>query len=192
MNRAMTNKMRRDTIRTNVTRCTPICLVSVLALAATAAAQPVVTVTGGHDETGQTYEWRITHQHPAPLTHVEVPHFRGDRFYAPPGWSAEVRNRNSLDFQTGMCVADAGDAGSALHTGDVGTFKLHINSAGAPWGQGEMLLRFADGTEARVVVDVPVKRQSPIEPFATPLALGAMFAIFLLVRVLRNKRRAKP
>ncbi len=159
-----------------------------LLVSAAAVAEPRVAIDGGPDVTGHNYEWSISHDHDAPLIHVEFAHYRGDMFFAPDGWSIEIENPNSSDFTPGKCVADSA---TGLARGQRGEFTLRINAAGAFVGRGDFLCRFADGIELRVPADVPVKRQSPIEPYATPAAMGGMFIVFLLVRAIRARRR-KP
>lgn len=158
------------------------------AVSTAASAEPVVTVSGGSDISGQNYEWTITHEYEAPLVYVAIPHFRGDLFYGPAGWRTEVVNKNSLDFQPGTCIAETEEPSRGLVRGQAGTFRLRLNSAGAPEGEGDIVVRFADGVEARVTAAVPVKQTSPIEPYATPAALGGMFALYLLVRLVLRRR----
>ena len=161
-----------------------------LVQAGAATADPKVTVTGGADPTAHNYTWTITHDHTARLIRVEIPHYRADIFNAPEGWSAEIINRQSLDFKPGKCIAQAVDSSHGLGSGQSGRFIMR--AADSLRGTGAILLRFADGTETSITAEIPTKPSS-IQQWATPVGLGAIFGLFLLVRAARARRiRNRP
>lgn len=149
-------------------------------------AEPKVTVTGGADPTAHNYTWTITHDHTARLIRVEIPHYRADIFTAPQGWSAEIINRQSLDFKPGKCIAQAVDSSRGLSRGPSARFTMR--AAGSLRGTGLMVLQFADGTEASALAEIPTK-PSDAAQWAIPGGMASMFVVLLLVRAVRARRR---
>lgn len=159
-----------------------LCVVS-----ATASAQPQVTLTGGSDLSGHNYAWTITHQHSAPLVFVEIPHYRGDLFFAPDGWSTEIINQNSLDYKPGKCIAKTMEQSGGLPRDQSAEFRLRINPAGALQKPGTILLRFADGAEVALPTEVP-GRQSSTEHYALPVSLAAIFVAYLVFGYFKKRK----
>ncbi len=162
----------------------------VLAFAQAAVAQPAITIDGGADVSAHNYKWTVSHDHSAPLVYVEMPHFRVDTFTVPEGWTAEIENQNSLDLKPGRCIANAEDPNAGLPRGEPGVFTLRVNPAKALRGQAEAIFRFADGVEVTKLLELPVKPSS-FEQWAPPVALGAMFAVFVAVQAARKKKRRR-
>ena len=150
---------------------------------------PVVTITGGADDTGQTYVWTVTHDHTSPIVRVEFPHYRGGWSIPPEGWTSEITNRGGAAGRSGQFIAVAGDPSCAIARGHRAEFQLVITPDGTPRGQGRVTVRFSDGSEVHVPAEIPIK-----EPAAdrnmTLIGLGLIFAIFLLYRALKRKRHA--
>ena len=150
-------------------------------------AAPVVTITGGADETGQTYTWTITHDHPSPIVRVEFPHYRGGWSIPPEGWTSEITNRGGTGGRRGKFIASAGDPSQGIARGDSAEFRLVLVPEGTPRGHGDVLVCFSDGSEVLVHAQVPVK-ESTADRSVTLIGLGLIFGIFLLTRVLKRKR----
>ncbi len=165
---------------------------AVLLLAATAAAAGPVTVTiaGGADASGHNYEWTITHDHSSPIVYVEFPHFRAYFFTPPPGWKANITHRYPEDRQAGECTAEVEDPAEGLKRGQTGRFAMRIGPKGAPRGEGDVIIRFADNTEVVVLAEVPIK-ESPGSQHVPLIALGTIFAVFLLVKALKRRKRQR-
>ncbi len=169
-------------------RRSPLLIASfVVGAAGSALAAPVVTITGGADDTGQTYIWTITHDHTSPIVQVEFPHYRGGWSIPPEGWTSEITNRGGAGGRSGKFIAAADDPSQGIARGRAAEFRLVIVPEGTPRGQGSVLVRFADGFEVLVRAEVPVKEPAT-DRNITLIGLGLIFAIFLLTRILKRKR----
>jgi hypothetical protein len=166
--------------------------VAVLVLSGvSAAADPVVTVTGGADDTGQNYTWTITHDYAFPIVHVEIPQYKSGWHRPPEGWTAEVTHPRGIAGRAGKFIADVDDPSQGIARGGSAEFQLGIVAGGTPRGRGDILVRFADGVEATVRAEVPIKE--PARDRNVPLiGLGLIFGIFVLARALRKKRGSPP
>ncbi len=149
-----------------------------------------VSIQGEVDTSGHLYEWRIWHDHSAPLVYVEIPHFRVDMFTAPDGWSAEIENQNSPDLKPGRCLATATDPSRGIRKGDQGTFTARVNPTSAPVGVGVIKCRFADGVEATAQARVPVKSSS-LEQWAPAGLLGGFFLAYVAYASRKRKRQVR-
>jgi hypothetical protein len=149
---------------------------------------PGVTITGGSDESGQKYVWVVTNEHDSPIEHVEFPHYLADLFTTPPGWSAELTNPLGKAGKGGLLIADAADQAAAILPGGSAEFGLRIGPAGTPRGDGEVLIRFADGLEVRVPAEVPVQERLGNRNISL-IGLAIIFGCFLLIRAWRGRRK---
>ncbi len=159
--------------------------------AAGALAQPRVTVEGGADPTGQNYSWTIQHDHASPLVFVSVPHHRADLFLPPKGWKGSIEHATGWFDRMGYCIARPEDPGAAIARGKSAQFGLRVPVRGIARGKEAMSFRFADGVEASVPAEVPVRE--PIGEQYTPvIGLGLIFAGLLVFRAWKARRRSAP
>lgn len=158
--------------------------------ASPAAGTPTVTITGGADASGHNYEWNITHDHAAPLIYVEIPQFRAGWHAPPDGWTGDLTHPRGIGGLDGLFIAQAKSRENGISRGQVARFRLNIGAEGTPRGEGEVLLRFADGSEATVLAEVPVK-ESAADQNISLIGLGLIFGVFLVVRAIRERRRSE-
>ena len=157
--------------------------------AALAAAEPLVTIVGGENAADNNYVWTITNHHDSPIVHVEIPQYRGSWRMAPDGWTGEVTHRHGVGGRSGKFIATADDETRGIARGQSAEFKLGIISAKTPSGQGQVLIRFADGKEVQVLANVPVK-ESASDRNISLIGLGLIFGVYVLVRAIKKRRRS--
>ena len=155
-----------------------------LARSASAPAQPQVTITGGVDESGHNYVWTVTHERDAPIVAVELPHYMADICSGPEGWSTQLTNVLGHKGRTGVYTIKSADG---LPRGEQATFQLRVGPLGAPVGRRDALVRFGDGAEVKVRVQVPVK-PSFLGGHLSLVGLGAVF-VLRLIRAVKKRRR---
>jgi hypothetical protein len=172
--------------------------VIVLAAAAIVGSAPAgaqdakVTITGGVDQTGQNYHWRVTNNYSSPIVSVKFPHFRGDLFTAPDGWSQEWKNQVKLGAKIapGWCRATARTPEDRIRRGRWVDFSMRLARGGAMARPGTVTIRFADDTEAQVDnVEVPTSK-SWLEQNAMGFGLAVIFIIALAIHFRRRKKSA--
>ena len=67
-------------------------------------------------------------------------------------------------------------------------FRLQLAAGGAKRGTGEVTVRFADGSSS-LVANVALPRQEAVgDKYVALIGLGAIFAVWLTVRAVRNRR----
>ena len=160
-----------------------------LVLPAAARAQDKVTITGGSDETGHNYSWTVNNHHTTAIVTVVFPHYQADLFVPPSGWESENTHMVATGEATspGTCTAKVSNPADGIASGASATFTLRVGPRGAKRGSGDVLVRFADGTETTVVTEVPT-RELFLGRYLGLVGLGVMFGIFLLYRLLRSPR----
>ena len=174
----------------------PILLAAaVLVVAAPVGAQDAkVTITGGVDDSGQNYNWRVTNNYSSPIVSIQFPHFRGDLFTAPKGWSQEWKNQVKLGAKIapGWCRTTAfKPEEDGIRRGRWLDFHMRLARGGAMARLGTVTVRFADDTEVQVSnVEVPTAK-SFIEENAMGFGLAVLFVIALLVHF-RKRKKAPP
>ncbi|MCH9002198.1 MAG: prolipoprotein diacylglyceryl transferase, partial [Planctomycetes bacterium] len=67
------------------------------------------------------------------------------------------------------------------------TFGLTVSARGTPRGKGDVLIRFADGTETRVRAEVPIK-ETLADRYVSLIGLGLIFGVFLVVRAVKRRK----
>ena len=161
----------------------------VVGYAALGAAEPRVTIVGGENTADNNYVWTITNRHDSPIIHVEIPHYRGSWRLAPDGWTGEVTHRHGAGGRSGKFIATADDKTHGIARGQSAEFKLGIISAKTPSGEGQVLIRFADGKEVQILANVPVK-ESASDRNISLIGLGLIFGVYVLVRAIKRRRRS--
>jgi hypothetical protein len=160
-------------------------------LAATARAEtPQVTIEGGPDATGQSYEWTVTNNHASGIVRLEFPHYRANLFFAPNGWKTECTNLEAIGVRdpTGVCTASIEDSMGGNAESRSATFRMQIGGRGAKRGPGAVVVRFADGV-TQTIVGVPVPTAEQLGDRNVPLiGLGTVFIIFVVARAAKRRR----
>jgi hypothetical protein len=160
-----------------------------LARSAAALAQPQVTITGGADQSGQNYAWTVTHDYDSPMVSVEFPHYMADLCTGPDGWTMRLTGFLGAKGRRGVCSAESTEG---LPRGVPLAFKLRVGPRGTPRGEGDVVVRFSDGTEVKVRAQVPVK-PSFVAGHLSLIGLGGVFLLLVLISLRRrNKTGATP
>lgn len=169
-------------------------LIAMIAGSHAPAADPAVTITGGPDESAHNYAWTIQNDHNRPIVYVQFPHFRADLFNPPDGWTGAIIQPTGQASATGKCTAVVNDQSRGIHPGSSAVFAMRIGpyagNYGARPGEGDVLIRFADGTETTVRAMVP-SRESFLGRHLSLFAFCSIVIVALLVRAAR-KRRTRP
>jgi len=162
----------------------------VTACASVADGQAVV-ITGGADASGHTYSWQVRNEGASPLVEIHFPHFRGGLFFPPKGWSGDCTALVQVGAkdEPGICTARAPAPADGIAPRQSAPFSMQIASSGAKRGLGEVIVRFADGSEARVAgVELP-QREAAGDKNLPLYGLGGLFAIFVIAQAIRKRRR---
>lgn len=159
----------------------------VLGPVAPALAGRHVIIIGGADVSGHNYEWTVTHDYDSPIVSLEFPHYMADAFGTPDGWTQKITNLlGGRKGRPGICLAESAEG---LPAGQSAVFRLRIGPRGTPRGEGDVVVRFADGSEELVRAELPV-RESFLGQHTSLIGLGAIF-VLLLIRTL-SKGRQRP
>ncbi len=156
------------------------------------AERPDVTITGGVDETGHHYQWTVTNLSRLPIVRVEFPHHFADLCFAPEGWSAdETTNliKEGGKGTSGVCVGTAPNPSAGIGRNESRVFSMRIAPSGADPGRGDATVVFADGRRHVVSgVELPYPRALG-DSFVSLIGLGAIFGLWLVVRMVRGRRQ---
>lgn len=158
-----------------------------LALPATLMGSPSVAISGGADDSGQIYSWKITNEYDSPIIFVEIPQYKAAAGSPPDGWESTLTNPRGQGGRTGFFRSQVGTAADGIAPGESATFGLQVTVGGTPRGKGDVLIRFADETEMRVRSEVPIK-ETPADRYVALIGLGLIFAVFLVVRAVQRRK----
>ncbi len=155
-----------------------------------------VAIDGGREPTNPyKYTWTLTNHGSKNITYLEIPHFLGVGFEAPPHWTYEITEQvvEGKPVTTGVVRTRPQSPWYALRPGQSAEFSLTVAVVANPPAprSGTVKIGFADDTVdtiAGVEVPCPVPW---LQRHALLLELGAMFALFLLVQALRSRRKKK-
>jgi hypothetical protein len=159
---------------------------------AVAADQMPVTIEGGVLPTNtQFYGWTVTNHHTSPIVYIEFPHYHGDTFNAPPGWSSEWKNQRRVGGgkdAPGWVRTSVADPVDGILPGRSAAFEMRVSREGALTRSGRVTVRFADGTET-IVADVEL----PCAPGFTEqnIMLFTLAGIFVIALAIHLRRRRK-
>lgn len=169
--------------------CGVACAMVLLLTGGVASAQEAgVTITGGADDTGHNYTWRVANKSTVPIVSVVFPQYMADLFTAPADWTTESTNLRGLGGGPGECTATAADPDRGIAPGKEAIFTLRVAPKGARRGKGEVAVSFADGRQVRVTAQVPT--QEPFVERHIPLiGLGVMFALFLAYQARKSRKQ---
>jgi len=151
---------------------------------------PPVLITGGADESGHQYAWKITNQTQQAVLEVRFPHYHANLFFPPQDWEQSCTGLVAVGGKNepGQCIARAPKGKEGIAPGRSAEFKMQIASAGARRFPGQVTLRLADGTET-TVSGVELPTPEPLgDQYVSLIGLGMIFML-LAVRQARKKRR---
>ena len=157
---------------------------------ASAMANPTASITGGADASGHAYTWQVRNDGASPIVEVRFPHYRAGLFFPPPGWSNDCTALVHVGAkdEPGVCTARAAAPADGIASGRSAPFSMQIAAAGAKRGRGEVVVRFADGSETRIAgVELP-QQEGLGDKYVSLIALGAVFIIFVAVQAVRKRR----
>jgi hypothetical protein len=163
---------------------------ALLNLATRASAQEtLVEITGGRDLTGHWYKWVVKNRADSPIIYVEFPHYRADMWNIPDHWERETINLQGLPGVTeeaGVFKAWA-DPPRGIQAGGSAEFEMRINRKEAYRGTGTVVVRFADGGEAKVAgVDLPCP-PSFLENHGMPIVMAALLLILVGYKAIKHR-----
>ncbi len=171
-------------------RMSLLCTAALLATPALSLGQAdQVLITGGVDDTKHNYAWQLTNRSPKRVVSVEFPQYGADMFEQPEGWKQDCTNLVNVGWKkkAGRCIATS-EAG--LGPGATAAFTMRIYGPGAPVGTGTVLVRFDDGSEAKIPgVTLPLTPQSGT-PYLALIGTGLIFVAFVFLRERRRRRAA--
>lgn len=154
----------------------------------------VIIEGGRHPDNSAMYTWTLVNHGDKPITSFQIPHFRGMVFTPPEGWEFEMTHKVEFgsEQKPGIITARA-PRGAALrpHHSAVFTLRIARELPNAP-ARRAATIGFADDTyQAIEGVEVPW-RVPALRKYGLLFVLGIMFAAYLLVQVLRSRRRKLP
>lgn len=150
-----------------------------------------VTVTGGRDPVEVNfYRWTVTNQGNKPIDRFEFPRYMVDDLGSPDGWSHQIVKTDAAgrSIEPHRIVYKADRPSTALRRGESAVFEAQINIDKATPGRQPVLVGFADGTTLEIA-DIEVPWDYPwLEKHALLIGMGTLFAIFLLVQMVRSRK----
>ncbi len=152
-------------------------------------------ITGGPDRMHRFYRWTVTNQGDRPIVEVTFPHYWGELFHPPPGWSAHCTGLVAVGVQEprGACRVEADSSASALEPGQSAEFELRAKPVPSRPAPGVVTVRFADGSTVEVGGVLLPQPRPWLERYVTLIGLGGAFLLWVIVRSLRRRfRRAAP
>jgi len=160
--------------------------------ASIAAAQtPKVTITGGVDDLRINYTWQVTNHHTSRIIYVEFPHFMAETFTPPKGWSWDESTnmpKANVSPKPGLCIGRVKSTIGGIAPSMTATFAMRVQTPTVKRRPGNVLVRFADGTEVTVTgVELP-HRESKFEKYSTPIGIAALGILWLIVRTIRKRK----
>lgn len=168
-----------------------LCLLIALAVPAisqSAMATPTVTIEGGVDKAGRSYTWIVSHNHTSPIVYLQFPQDKANGLTAPAGWEGELERNKDNQHQSGFVIFKCADRSRAIARDHPTTFKLNLVWNGAARGVGDVIIRFADGTQTTASASIPIKEPAS-DRNVSLIGLGSFFAIFLCVQAIRKRKK---
>lgn len=155
------------------------------------AKEPVVVITGGVDEAGQVYRWTVTNEHTVPISYLSIPHYGAVSVEMPDGWNGDLTVRGGEGGRPGKFIVKAEFPWAQISQSGSAEFSLSLPEPGRAWGFRNAHVRFEDGMEILVSLEVPLKETAG-ERSVPLIALGAIFAAYVIVQALRRRSRRAP
>jgi hypothetical protein len=123
---------------------------------------------------------------------VRIPHYRANLFRVPSGWKGDCTNLVQVGAKDrpGECIASILSGEVGIKPGSSAEFRVQIAAGGARRMQGDLLLRFADGSVLTVGgVEIP-GRESYGDRYVPLIGLAAIFGVWITARSFRKRRRS--
>ncbi|MCP4591648.1 MAG: hypothetical protein GY842_12980 [bacterium] len=156
----------------------------------TVAAQ--VTVEGGSEpQKPSTYSWTVTNRGNQPVVSFEFPHFRVLGANPPEGWIFEEIRLDAPGHKGSqrMDRFSTTEPRALIRKGQSRTFSILTNARKAVVSQGPAIITFEDGTTLTVTdIEIPWG-ESWLRKRALLLMMGAIFALFIVVQIVRGIRK---
>jgi hypothetical protein len=168
-----------------------------LLLATAAAAQtsrPAAEMTGGPDDTGQWFEWRLSNNSLSPIVAIEIPHYQADLMELPPGWSFRWLEASAPEARRGRAwmFATAARPEAGVRPGSTVDVRMRIRHGGVQTGRDSVRVRFADGRDYEIAnVNTP-REPGAMERYSTTFGFGLIVLIIALAARRRRRRAAAP
>lgn len=161
-----------------------------LAWAQADGAAGAVHIEGSMDATSQNYTWRVVNTGNATVVRISFPHYHADLFTAPPGWITDCTYLVNVGVpdRAGVCAAWAQNAQRGIAPGGSAEFSMRIAASGAAPGRGDVDVVFSDGITSTVGGVLLPRAPSRGETLLPLASLGAVLAIVLVVRAIRQRR----
>jgi hypothetical protein len=158
---------------------------------ATAGSGPTgIEIRGGQEpENAHAYSYSVINYENSPVVAVDLPHFRGDVFRTPPGWTFEATERFvRMDLRAGRFVARASSEQAGIAKGHEGTFSVRVAHLGAARGRGTALVTLRDGRTFNLEVECAVS-ESFVERHAALIGMVVVSSVFILFSLWRSHRK---
>jgi len=152
-------------------------------------ATPKVTIDGGVDIDGRVYTWVVTHDHSSPIIYLKFPQDRSHGLTAPAGWEGELDRVKGNQRQSGFVTFKCVDLSKAIEYKQSATFNISLVWSGAARGVGDVIVKFADGSQTTTTAAIPIKEPAS-DRNVSLIGLGSFFAVFLCVQAIRKRKRA--
>lgn len=167
--------------------------VGVFCLVANAAWAAQVTIEGGPEGLGNSYQWTVTNDHSSPIIKVEFPHYRASLFLAPAGWSSSCTNLVAIGAkdEPGTCTSVADSPASGIAPGRSLSFRIQLASGTVKRGSGTAVVEFADSRRQEVVgvlIPVPESRMTRFMPL---VGLGVVLSFLIILETIRSRRKRR-
>lgn len=161
-------------------------------VSAAEAQQKRVEITGGRDASGQNYVWVVKNLGDSRIVRVEFPHFKADTWTVPEGWKQEATNLHGHTGTTGtsgVCAAWTDESFKQLRRDESARFAMRIGRGLAQAGAGTAIVKLLDGSEVRVMVEVP-SPPTLLERYLWVIGFGVILVLFIIMGV-RRQRKAR-
>ncbi len=159
-----------------------------LAISQSALAAPKVTIEGDVDLAGRVYTWVVTHDHDSPIVYLQFPQDKANGLTAPAGWEGDLVREKDNQHQSGFANFTCVNQLRAIAAKQSATFKLNLIWSGAARGVGDVVVRFADGTQTIASAPIPITEPASDRNISL-IGLGSFFTIFLCVQAIRKRKR---
>jgi hypothetical protein len=142
---------------------------------------------------GNTYHWTVTNNQSSPIVRVEIPHYRGNLFFAPKGWTTSCTNLVAVGAPDapGVCTATAAATGDGIAPGRSATFSMQIATGAVKRGTGDVIIGYADASTQNISgVMVPVP-ETLSDKYISLIGLGIFLVVFVVAQSVRSRKKRR-
>jgi len=136
------------------------------------------------------FRWTITNKSRASIVRFSAPRFMEELVVPPDGWNGEI-TKSATDNSRGVQFTVA-ESKAAIQPGQSLVFQIQDMRpmrTGRTKAPQNVVIGLLDGSEVTIPNVLCPAGESPLVRNLNLIALGAMFAIFLLVQAIRTRRR---